>query len=81
MKEKPIELANQTDSSKRNAKISNHAYKNSVKTQIIFIDNLIINPHSLDLEKHTAKEYYIRQNSKNIEENIVLKIKERQEAI
>ena len=26
------------------AKISNHAYKNSEKNQIIFIDNLIINP-------------------------------------
>ena len=26
------------------AKISNHAYKNLEKTQIIFIDNLIINP-------------------------------------
>ena len=34
---------NQTDNSKRNTKISNHAYKNSGKTQIIFIDNLIIN--------------------------------------
>ena len=35
---------NQTDNSKRLAKISNHAYKNSEKIQIIFIDNLIINP-------------------------------------
>ena len=37
-------LVGQTDNSKRNTKISNHAYKNSEKTQIIFIDNLIINP-------------------------------------
>ena len=35
---------NQTDSSKRLANISNHAYKNSEKIQIIFIDKLIINP-------------------------------------
>ena len=35
---------NQTDSLKRITKISNHAYKNSEKIQIIFIDNLIINP-------------------------------------
>ena len=31
---------NQTDNSKRLAKISNHAYKNSEKNQIIFIDKL-----------------------------------------
>ena len=56
----------QTDSSKRITKISNHAYKNSEKTQIIFIDNLIINPqiigsrlthrkrvlHRIDLQEH-----------------------------
>ena len=35
---------NQTDSSKRLAKISNHGYKNSEEVQIIFIDKLIINP-------------------------------------
>ena len=35
---------NQIDSSKRLAKISNHAYKNSEEIQIIFIDKLIINP-------------------------------------
>ena len=31
---------NQTDNSKRLAKISNHAYKNSEKIQILFIDKL-----------------------------------------
>ena len=31
---------NQTDNSKRLAKILNHAYKNSEKNQILFIDNL-----------------------------------------
>ena len=35
---------NQTDNLKRNTKILNHAYKNSEKIQIIFIDKLIINP-------------------------------------
>ena len=51
---------NQTDSSKRITKISNHAYKNSEKAQIILIDKLIINIHnSSDLGKHTAKKYYI----------------------
>ena len=57
---------NQTDNSKRLAKISNHAYKNSEKIQIIFIDKLIINPqfigswqthrkkvlHRIDLQEH-----------------------------
>ena len=57
---------NQTDNSKRLAKISNHAYKNLEKNQIIFIDNLIINPqfigslqthrkrilHRIDLQEH-----------------------------
>ena len=50
---------NQTDNSKRNTKISNHAYKNSEKIQIIFTDKLIINPQFIDLDKHTAKEDYI----------------------
>ena len=60
---------NQIDSSKRLAKISNHAYKNSEKNQIIFIDNLIINPqfigsqqthrqkvlHRIDLQEHRGE--------------------------
>ena len=32
---------NETDNSKRNTKIPNHAYKNSEKNQIIFIDKLV----------------------------------------
>ena len=57
---------NQTDNSKRNTKMSNHAYKNSEKIQIIFIDKLIINQqfigsrqthcktrlHQIDLQEH-----------------------------
>ena len=35
---------NRIDNSKRLAKISNHAYKNSEKIQIIFIDNLVHKP-------------------------------------
>ena len=35
---------NQIDSSKRITKISNHAYKDSKKILIIFIDNLIVKP-------------------------------------
>ena len=60
---------NQNDSSKRNTKISNHAYKNSEKIQIIFIDNLIINPqfigsrqthrkkvlHRIDIKEHRGE--------------------------
>ena len=60
---------NQIDRSKRNTKLSNHAYKNSKKTQIIFIDNLIINPqfigsqqthhkrrqHRIDLQEHRGE--------------------------
>ena len=34
---------NQTDNSKRNTKIPNHAYNNLEEIQIIFIDKLIIN--------------------------------------
>ena len=63
---------NQTDNSKRNTKISNNAYKNSEKIQIIFIDNLIISPqfiesrqthckrrlHQIDLQEH-REEYGI----------------------
>ena len=60
---------NQTDNSKRLAKILNHAYKNSEKNQIIFIDKQIINPqfigsqqtlrkrvlHRIDLQEHRGE--------------------------
>ena len=60
---------NQIYSSKRLAKISNHAYKNSDEIQIIFIDKLIINPqfigsrqthskrllHRIDLQEHRGE--------------------------
>ena len=51
---------NQTDSSKRITKISNHAYKNSEKIQIIFIDKLIINPQFIgSRQTNRKKKYYI----------------------
>ena len=60
---------NQTNSSKTIISISNHAYKNSEKIQIIFIDNLIINPqfigsqqthrkrklHRIELQEHRGE--------------------------
>ena len=60
---------NQTDNLKRLAKILNHAYKNSEKIEIIFIDKLIINPqfircrhthrkrrlHRIDLQEHRGE--------------------------
>ena len=50
---------NQIDSSKRLAKISNHAYKNSEKIQIIFMDKLIINPPFFGSRQTYRKKYYI----------------------
>ena len=60
---------NQIDSSKRLAKILNHAYKNSEEIQIIFIDKPIINTqfigspkthrkrvlHRIDLQEHLGE--------------------------
>ena len=50
---------NQTDNSKRLAKISNHAYKNSEKIQLTFIDKLIINPQFIGSRQTHHKKYYI----------------------
>ena len=60
---------NQINRSERNTKLSKHAYKNLEETQIIFIDNLIINPqfiesrqthrkrrlHQIDLQEHRGE--------------------------
>ena len=46
---------NQTNNLKRNTKISDHAYKNSGKTRIIFIDNLIINPQFIGSQQTHPK--------------------------
>ena len=71
---------NQIDSSKRLAKISNHAYKNSEKNQILFIDKL----------DHKSTIHRISANTKRVLHRIdlqehrgehVLRIKEREEAI
>ena len=50
---------NQTDNSMRNTKISNHAYKNSEKIQMIFIDKLIINRQLNGSRQTHRKKYYI----------------------
>ena len=69
---------NQTDSSKRITKISNHAYKNSEKIQILFIDELIINPqfirsrqthrkrvlHRIDLQEHRGEHVIENQRER-----------------
>jgi len=69
---------NQTDSSKRNTKIFNHAHKNSEKIQIIFIDKLIINPqfigswqthrkkvlHRIDLQEHRGEHGILNQRGR-----------------
>ena len=68
-KENQSSWPNQTDSSKRITKISNHAYNNSGKIQIILIDKLIINSqfigsrqthrkkalHRIDLQEHRGE--------------------------
>ena len=47
---------NQTDNSKRLAKILNHAYKNSEKNQILFIDNLDHKPTIHRISTNTPKK-------------------------
>ena len=66
---------------KRNTKIPNHAYKNSEEIQIIFIDKLIINAQYIGSRQTHRKRVLHPKISKNIEENMVLRIKEREEAI
>ena len=50
----------QIDSSKRLAKISNQAYENSEKIQIIFIDKLIINPQFVRSQQTHRKKVLLR---------------------
>ena len=66
---------------KRLAKISNHAYKNSEKNQIIFIDNQVHKPTIHRISANTPQKNYIEYIYNNIEENFVLRTKEREEAI
>ena len=72
---------NQIDSLKRLANISNHAYKNSEKNQIIFIDNLIKNPQFIRSQQMHKKRRLHRIGLQEHQENMVLKIKEREQAI
>ena len=50
---------NQTDNSKRNTKIPNHAYNNSEEIQILFIDNLDHKPtiHRISTNTPQKKSY------------------------
>ena len=54
---------NQTDNSKRLAKISNHAYKNSEKNQILFIDNLDHKPTIHRISTNTPKKEFTLNRS------------------
>ena len=72
---------NQTDNSKRLAKISNHAYKNSEKNQIFFIDKLDHKSTIHWISANTPQKVLHRIDPKNIDENFVLRTKEREEAI
>lgn len=50
---------NQTDRSEGNTKLNNYAYKNSEKTQIIFINNLMINLQLIGSQQtHRKKELH-----------------------
>ena len=51
---------NQTDNSKRLAKISIHAYKNSEKNKILFIDNLNHKPTIHWISANTPQKYLHR---------------------
>ena len=69
---------NQTDNSKRLAKILNHAYKNSEKNQILFIDKLDHKPtihrisantpqkvlHRIDLQEHRGELFIENQRER-----------------
>ena len=59
----------------------NHAYNNLEKTQIIFIDKLIINPQFIGSQQTHRKKDYIEQISLKTEENLALRSKKREEAI
>ena len=77
-KKKQSSWPNLTDSSKRITTISNHALKNSEKIQIIFLDNLIINPefiesrqthckrrlHQIDLQEHQGEHGIEKQRER-----------------
>ena len=73
---------NQTDNSTRYTKISNHAYKNSKKSQIIFIYNLIINPQFIESRQTYRKRRLHRIDlQENRGEHCIEDQREREEAI
>ena len=56
-------------------------HKNSEKNQILFIDNLDHKPRIHWMSTNTPQKNYIEEISKKVEENFVLRFKEREEAI
>ena len=72
---------NQIDRSKRLAKISNYAYKNSEKIQIIFIDKLIINPQLIGSRQTYRKKVLHRIDLQEHQGEHGIENKEREEAI
>ena len=54
---------NQTDNLKRLAVISNHAYKNSEKNQILFIDNLDHKPTIHRISTNTPQKEFTSNRS------------------
>ena len=73
---------NQTNNSKRRAKIWNHAYKNSEEIQIIFMDNLNINSQFIEYQQTHHKSVLHRIDlHEDHEEGGVEDQREREEAI
>ena len=72
---------NQTDNSKRLAKISNHTYKNSEKNQILFIDNLDHKPTIHWISTNTPQKELHRIDIQEDRGEHGIEIKKREEAI
>ena len=72
---------NQTDNSKRLAKITNHTYKNLEEIQIIFIDKLIINPQFIGSQQTHCKKVLDRIDLQEHQGELCIENKEREEAI
>ena len=72
---------NQTDNSKRLAKISNHAYKNSEKNQIIFIDNQVHKPTIHRISANTLQKELHRIDLEEDRGELGIEIQREEEAI
>src|SRR3954470_11976196 len=72
---------NQTDNFKRLAKILNHAYKNSEKNQILFIENLDHKPTIHRISTNTPQKELHRIDLQDDRGELCIEIQEREEAI